>query len=213
MGGGDKQRLPIQEQRPVPPRHFEQNFPRHHRTKINARRRRARALAAVLSASAVVIATADRRVNSCLKVLQSGIRSGASGHSGQSGGYCPLCSCRRAGRPRLRSLLRARLWPLPPGVGGGQYCDHCGQLPSGADPSSFPRPTAGPLLLTIIRPRPRPSQQADGVLSQSQQRLRVRDGSWANSGSACVAATQNSPTAAASGRTPCHRRNPTTGTI
>ena len=128
----------------------------------------------------------------------SGIWSGASGDGGQSGGRRVLGRLGQLGRccQRTGGLCSRRRW---------HNCDHRGQLSSRPNTSSISSASAS-TVIAIAR-------QKHGMLSQSQQRLRLRHGSRPHCRSAGVAAAQDTFTASASRRPPCHRGNPPSGMI
>ena len=122
----------------------------------------------------------------------SGIWSGASGDGGQSGGR--------------RVLGRGQLGRCCQRTGGlcsrrRHNCDHRGQLSSRPNTSSI---SSASTVIAIAR-------QKHGMLSQSQQRLRLRHGSGPHCRSTGMAAAQDTFTASASRRPPCHRGNPPSG--
>ena len=124
----------------------------------------------------------------------SGIWSGASGDGGQSGGR--------------RVLGRGQLGRCCQRTGGlcsrrRHNCDHRGQLSSRPNTSSISSASAS-TVIAIAR-------QKHGMLSQSQQRLRLRHGSGPHCRSTGMAAAQDTFTASASRRPPCHRGNPPSG--
>ena len=124
----------------------------------------------------------------------SGIWSGASGDGGQSGGR--------------RVLGRGQLGRCCQRTGGlcsrrRHNCDHRGQLSSRPNTSSISSASTS-TVIAIAR-------QKHGMLSQSQQRLRLRHGSGPHCRSTRMAAAQDTFTASASRRPPCHRGNPPSG--
>ena len=132
----------------------------------------------------------------------SGIWSGASGDlGGQSGGRRVLgrgwgqlgrCCQRTGGR-----LGSGRRW---------HNCDHRGQLSSRPNTSSISSASTASPVIALAR-------QKHGMLSQSQQRLGVRHGSRPHCRSTGLAAAQDTFTASASRRPPCHRGNPPSGML
>ena len=126
----------------------------------------------------------------------SGIWSGVSGDGGQSGGRRVLGRLGQLGRccQRTGGLCSRRRW---------HNCDHRGQLSSRPNTSSISSASAS-TVIAIAR-------QKHGMLSQSQQRLGVRHGSRPYCRSTGLAAAQDTFTASASRRPPCHRGNPPSG--
>ena len=129
----------------------------------------------------------------------SGIWSGASGDGGQSGG------CRQLGRGW--SLGCGRCCQRAGGLCSRRRhnCDHRGQLPSRPNTSSISSASTSSVIAI--------ARQKHGMLSQSQQRLRLRHGSGPHCRSTGVAAAQDTFTASASWRPPCHRGNPPSGKV
>ena len=127
----------------------------------------------------------------------SGIWSGASGgNGGQSGGCRVVLGSGRCCQ-RIGGLCGS----------GRQHCDHRGQLP--------PRPNTSALISSstsahFIEVGAR-SRQKHGMLSQSQQRVRLRHGPRPDCWPAGVAAAKNTLTATTPRRPPCHRGNPPSG--
>jgi len=125
----------------------------------------------------------------------SGIWSGASGDGRQGGG------CRQLGRGR--SLGCGRCCQRAGGLCSrrrGHNCDHRGQLSSRPNTSSISSASTSSVIAI--------ARQKHGMLSQSQQRIRLRHGSGPHCRSTGMAAAQDTFTASASRRPPCHRGNP-----
>ena len=128
----------------------------------------------------------------------SGIWSGVSGDGGQSGGRRVLGRRGQLGRCCQRTggrLGSRRRW---------HNCDHRGQLSSRPNTSSISSASTASPVIALAR-------QKHGMLSQSQQRLGVRHGSRPHCRSTSLAAAQDTFTASASRRPPCHRGNPPSG--